>query len=389
MAAKAGKTKKSTQRKLTAILCADVVGYSRLMGDDEEATIETLTAYRKDLSNHIQQLLRWLRGVGRRQCSRYLAIALLLTWGGLPVGVAQAARLNLPVKIGVLTLSWGTTPATEGLREGLVALGYRDNVDFVIGVRFTQGNTRALIPAAKALAVDADIIFTTDTAITVKAARTSAPKTPIVFIGVDDPVKSGLVNSFAHPGGTITGVATLGTELGPKRLELFRKIVPGLKRVLFIYDINNADSLAEAQVYRAAAPGLGLTLVERGVRTEADARASLAAFREGEIGGIVSPPSVSLNLFGVVLEAASQFPTMFNDSFLVEEGGLASYGRDRRDAGRQAARMVDKIIKGINPGDIPVEVNTKIELAINLKIAKALGLEVPPLVLYRADKIIR
>ena len=171
-----------------------------------------------------------------------LAALLLLTWSGLPVGVAQAARYKAPVKIGVLTLSWGSTPATEGLREGLVSLGYRDNVDFVIGVRFTRGDTKAAVQAAKDLAAVADIIFTTDTATTLRAVTKAAPKTPVVFFGVDDPVKTGLVNSFAHPGGMITGVTTLGTDLGPKRLEMFRKIVPGLKRVLVIYDLNNAES---------------------------------------------------------------------------------------------------------------------------------------------------
>ena len=127
------------------------------------------------------------------------------------------------------------------------------------------------------------------------------------------------------------------------------------------------------------------------MQTEAEARATLARLRTGEVDGILTPPTLSLNIPGLILEATSQqaIPTVFTGPFWVERGGLASYGPSFHETGRQAARLVDKIIKGADPAELPVEVNTKLELAINLTVAKALGLTIAPEVLYRADRIIR
>jgi putative ABC transport system substrate-binding protein len=209
---------------------------------------------------------------------------------------------------------------------------------------------------------------------------------------VSDPVGQGLIQSFARPGGNITGVADLQSELGQKRLELFHEIVPNLKRVLYLYDTADALSAARARIYREAGHRLGIELVEQAVRTEEEAQASLAQVRKGEVDGILQPLSPSLNIPGFLLEAASRqaIPTMFGGAaFWVERGALASYGPDFHETGRQAARLMDKILKGANPAEIPVEVNTKIEFAINLKVAKALGLTIASEVLYRADRIIR
>jgi putative ABC transport system substrate-binding protein len=187
-------------------------------------------------------------------------------------------------------------------------------------------------------------------------------------------------------------VTDLHFELDPKRLEVFREIVPGLKRVLSLYDAADAHAVAEMRVYRDAAHRLGMVLVEKAVRTEKEVQAILAQISKDEVDGILGLPfSISLNIPGFVLEAASQraLPTMFNTVFWAEHGGLASYGSDSHETGRQAARLVDKILKGVDPAEIPVEVVTKIEFVINLKVAKALGLTIAPEVLYRADRIIR
>jgi putative ABC transport system substrate-binding protein len=208
---------------------------------------------------------------------------------------------------------------------------------------------------------------------------------------VSDPVGQGLIQSFARPGGNITGVADLQGELGPKRLELFHEIVPNLKRVLYPYDAADAYSVARARMYREAAHRLGIELVEQAVRTEEEAQATLAQVRKGEVDGILPPRHASLNIPGFILEASSQqaIPAMFDAAFWVERGAPASYGPDYHEIGRQAARLVDKILKGAKPAEIPVEVSPKIEFAINLKVAKALGLTIAPEVLYRADRIIR
>jgi putative ABC transport system substrate-binding protein len=144
-------------------------------------------------------------------------------------------------------------------------------------------------------------------------------------------------------------------------------------------------------MYREAARRLGIALVERAVQTQEEAQAILAQVRKDEVEGILKPPPLSLNIPGFVLETAGQqgIPTMFDSAFWVEQGGLASYGPDIYASGRQAARLVDKILKGTKPAEIPVEVNPKIEFTINLKVAKALGLTIAPEVLYRADRIIR
>jgi putative ABC transport system substrate-binding protein len=278
-----------------------------------------------------------------------------------------------------------------GLRDGLLALGYREREDFVIGVRFTQGN-HALLPAAarELVRYGVDLLFVTSTQ-PAKAAQQATAQLPIVFAWVEDPVGSGLVQSFARPGGNITGVTTLTLELGPKRLELFRELVPSLKRVLYPYDATHAPSVALAQVYQDAARRLGMELVEKPVRTEEEVQAILAQVRERKIDGIVQPSSVSFNIPGFIVEATAErrMPTMFEDAFFVERGGLASYGPDDYASGWQAARLVDKIFKGTPPVEIPVEVNSKLELVINLKVAKTLGLTIAPEMLYRADRLIR
>jgi putative tryptophan/tyrosine transport system substrate-binding protein len=235
-----------------------------------------------------------------------------------------------------------------------------------------------------------DLLFATS-AQPAQAAQRATTQIPIVFAWVEDPVGLGLVQSFARPGGNITGIANLTLELGPKRLELFRELVPGLKRVLYPYDATHAPSVALAQGYRDAARHLGLELVEKPVRTEAEVQAMLAQVRESQVDGIVQPPSLSFNIPGFIVEATIEraIPTMFENAFFVERGGLASYAPDDYASGWQAARQVDKILKGTTPAEIPVEVNPKIELVINLKVAKTLGLTIAPEMLYRADWLIR
>ena len=321
--------------------------------------------------------------------------------GGLTlVGAAQlvgfrpgagAAERTGPVLIGALTESWGPTPQIAGLRDGLVELGYRENEQFAIGVRFTQGDGAALPGAAKELLQQgAHLIFASDES-AAKAAQMATNRVPIIFAGVDDPVGLGLVQSFSRPGGNITGVTGLGLELAPKRLEVFREIIPSLKRILLPFNVVDVYAGAEAKTYREAARRLGIVLVEKPLRSQGEAQAALAQVRKGDVDGILKPRGVSLNIPGFILETAvlRGIPTMFNDIWYVERGGLASYGPDAHASGRQAARLVDKILKGANPAGIPVEVNEKLELAINLKTARTLGLTIAPEVLYRADRVFR
>jgi len=224
-----------------------------------------------------------------------------------------------------------------------------------------------------------------------KAAQQTTTTHPIVFSRSGDPVGQGLIKSYAQPGGNITGVADLNMDVSSKRLELFKELIPGLKRVLFPYSATNDHQAANVMQYRAAAQPLGLVLVERQLRTMVEARDALAGVRKEEIDGMLAPHDVDLNIPGFVLEATTQqgIPSMFDGAFYLQDGGLASYGPSEFASGRQAARLVDKIIKGMHPGEIPVEVDNYFEFTINLKVAKALGIIIPPVVLYRADRIIR
>ena len=301
---------------------------------------------------------------------------------------AQSARL---VKIGVLTESWGPTPAVVGLRDALQELGYREEKDFTIGVRFTEGKAAELPAAARDLVRHrVEVIVTTESGTATKAAQMATRQIPIVFIGSGDPVGAGLVQSLARPGGNITGVADLDIDLVPKRMEIFRELIPGLKRVLLPYDATNAETVAQLSVYRDAARRLGLTLVEKPVRGEEEARAVVMGLRKGEADGIFSLRFLTSNIPGFILEIAPRgvMPTMFHVPFFVERGGLASYSANTYELGKQAARLVEKILKGTKPADVPVEQPTKFELAINLKTAKTLGLTIPPSILVRADRVI-
>ena len=324
------------------------------------------------------------------RCGVLLALALVLAIPG-PRGRVSEAQSRRLFKIGALTESWGPTPAIVGLRDGLQELGYRENQDFAIGVRFVQGDLSELPEAARALTRQGvDVIVTSGGDHSTKAAQQATTTIPIVFLEANDPVGAGFVKSLARPGGNITGFADLGLELVPKGLEIFRELIPRLRRVLLVYDATNDFTVSQLPVYRDAAQRLGLTLVERPVRTEDEARSAISAIKKSEVDGIFSPRVLSQNIPGLILEIAPKrgIPTMFETPFYVERAGLASYGADKYALGRQAARLVDKILKGAKPGDIPVEQATKFELAINLKAAKALGIAIPQSMLLRADRLI-
>jgi putative ABC transport system substrate-binding protein len=314
---------------------------------------------------------------------------LLIGMSLFPRDLSYAKRAR-PVLIGALSDSWGPTSGIVGLRDGLVTLGYRENQDFVLGVRFTQGDHSALPEAAQELIqAGAELLFA-DSNVTAKAVQQATRHMPIIFVAVEDPVGSGLVRSFAQPGGNITGVDTLDIELGPKRLQVFQELVPSLKRVLFLYDATDIYAEQAATLYQSAARRLGMTLVTHVVRTQDEARDVLSQLQPRHIDGILAPRCWALNIPGLILDASKQqqMPTMYTSkAFWMEASALTSYGSDFHASGVQAARLVDKILKGDLPANIPVEVNSTIEFSINLHRAQALGLTLDPVVLSQADSV--
>ena len=277
----------------------------------------------------------------RRQRSLWpcgLALLAVLAGPVLHDPSTEAAERTGPVKIGALTQSWGPTPMMVGLRDGLLALGYREGEQFVIGVRFTQGDIAALPAAARDLVQSGvDVIFATD-ANAARAAQMATSRIPIVFAAVvGDPVELGLVQSFARPGGNITGVTDADLELSAKRLEIFKEMLPGLKRVLFPYDPSDAYAAAAARVYRDAARQSRRRRSSRsrcGPRRRRGRRSR--QLRKGEVDGIVAPSTPvaehSRRRPGRHVEAQPS-RAMFNAAFFVERGGLVSYGPDFYDIG--------------------------------------------------------
>jgi putative ABC transport system substrate-binding protein len=329
---------------------------------------------------------------GRRRAWEYLrVIVLLLMSSAFLASDAATADRARPFRIGALTASWGPTPQIVGLRDGLVELGYRENQDFVLGVRFTQGDVGALADAARQLVAYGVDLILVDADEPAKAAQQATTQIPIVFATVADPEGLGSIQSFARPGGNLTGVTDMELMLGPKRLQIFQELIPTLKRVLFPYHISDAYAVKMARIYGDAARDLGIELIAKALRTQEEAQAILTGVRHGETDGLLMPYSNSLNIPGFIMEAEMRqaVPAMYSATFFVEHGGLSSYAPDTYETGKQAARLVDKILKGANPAEIPVEVNPKIEFAINLQTANRLGLTIPPEVLFQADKIVR
>jgi putative ABC transport system substrate-binding protein len=315
---------------------------------------------------------------------------LALLSGSPPWPSSAAAQLRRPVRIGGVSEAWGPTPQLVGLRDGLVELGYREHEDFVLGVRFTRGDFGALPTVTREFVQQGVDVLVLGSTSALNAATEIAPKTPIIFVASVDPVTLGAVRSYARPGGNLTGVTSEDLELSPKRLELFRALVPALKRVLFAYDGGNAVSALELKAYREASRTLGIALVERDLRTQADAQRTFTQLRKTDVQAILAPFAVTLNIPGFVVETSSRLhiPTMFHTSFYVERGGLASYGADLHESGRQAARILDKVIRGTRPGDIPIETNNRVEFVVNARVARTINLAIPRDLIPRIDRVL-
>ena len=327
------------------------------------------------------------------------AVLLTLSLLAAPLAAeAQPAGKVRPYRVGVLYPAFGeTTPALQGLRAGLKAAALEEGRDVVFEIRFTSGEVQALPAAASALSVrGVNLIFTVGEAAT-RAAMAAAPTVPIVFVGVGDPVAAGIVKAVAHPGGNVTGVSGLETELAPKRLEILKALVPTVRRAWAVHHVDDPSAAAAARAAQEAAPRLGVEVVARSVRTAEELVNTLKSIAHPD--GLLAPYDPILDIPGLMLVASLQagLPVIYPAAFWARGavpgapesglGGLAAYGSDYEAEGIQAARLVAKVLRGAMPRDLPVEGVTP-RLVINLKTARAFRLTIPPSVLARADELI-
>ena len=306
------------------------------------------------------------------------------------VGWAQQPKIH---RVGVITAGGGWYEVIDGLRVGLRKLGFEEGKQFILTIRETKADTKAAEEAARNFEQEkVDLIYTTSTSVTIPARRATAD-IPIVFCAGADPVEIGLVDSFAKPGGRLTGVFTRNTDLTAKRLEILKEMVPKLRRVVTFYDPRHPVAIEASNLAREEAARLrGVEFIERHVASVEALQTGIRALRAGEMDAFfeVSDPLVGTQ-DQLIIDTArvKRLPTMFTNQSSVIKGGLASYSVSRDETGRVSAKYVQRILAGVKPKDLPVEGIDKIDLVINLKTAKQIGLTVPPSVLARAQKIIR
>lgn len=319
------------------------------------------------------------------------AIVGVLTGADLAVGSARVPGKVL--RIGILTsayIAWHNQ--TRGFREGLTDLGYIDGQHVVFHVLTGRGDSARLPALADELVRGKpDLLYCVATP-DARACQKATTTVPIVFTQTGDPVKLGLVQSLARPGGNVTGIGSLRGMLVAKRLELFKEVVPTLRRVLVTYDPREDEEAEAVRVAKEVAVSLGLTILERPITKPQELETGLDMLTaHGRDGILIVQANPNLNIPGRSLEVAISYgiPTMYTSAFWAEHGALASYGANELRQGRQAARLAHDILRGRSPAEIPVELPTEIEFVVNLRTAERIGLKVPPAVLLRATRVIQ
>jgi ABC-type uncharacterized transport system substrate-binding protein len=325
------------------------------------------------------------------------ALGVVLVALSVPVEAQSAGKVP---RIGYVALRNAPTstvpdPATGAFREGLRDLGYVEGKNIFVEYRYAEGKVdRIPVLVTELVQLKVDVLVSPNSQ-TIRAAKQATKTLPIVMVTTTDPVAAGFVDSLAHPGGNITGVTRLTRELSGKRLELLTELIPKLSRVGVL---RNADSAATAisssfNEYNTAARSLKIQLQFLEVRGPSpDFAAAFQTATKGRVSALITvSDGLTLSYPKQIAEIAikNRLPSMFESPVYVEAGGLVSYSSIEAESYRRAAVIVDKILKGTKPADIPVEQPMRFEFVINLKTAKQIGLTVPPNVLVRAQKVIR
>jgi putative ABC transport system substrate-binding protein len=319
-------------------------------------------------------------------------IALL---GGAAAAWPLTARAQQPGKVYRVGFLWDSPAvwprALEGFRRELRDLGWVEGQNIAVEYRWAEGRFDRLNDLAEELVrLKVDVIVA-PTSIYTAAAKRATSTIPIVFASHADPIGSGHVSGLAQPGGNITGFTVMMSETAAKSLELFKEVVPRLSRVAVIWDPATPSHRPGLNAVEATGRSLGLRLQTPAVRSATEFDSAFSAIVQERADGVVvlSTP-LFIGRAGQLADLAKKhkLPTMFGPRENVEAGGLLSYSPDRADLYRRAATYVDKILKGAKPADLPVQQPTKFEFVINLKTAKAIGIEIPPTLLARADEVI-
>jgi putative tryptophan/tyrosine transport system substrate-binding protein len=320
---------------------------------------------------------------------------LLLMGGGLTAGRAVRAQQKAMPVIGQLSSS--SPPANLGdlvhgpIHQGISELGFVEGQNMVWEYRWAEGHyDRLPALAADLVSRKVDVIVTSGGALPARAAQNATSTIPIVFAGVGDPVRVGLVASLARPGGNLTGFSNITVEMQPKRLELLCELVPQATAIALLLNPDNSSEWY-VKLMQEAARMKGVQLPVLKARTEDDIDTAFAALGQLQAGGLMASPDPFLNGRSeqlVALETRYAMPTISEVRAFAATGGLISYGVDYMALLRQVGIYAGRILKGERPADLPVQQPTTFELVVNLKTAKALGLTVPPLILARADEVI-
>ena len=306
-----------------------------------------------------------------------------------------AARAQQPAKLPTIGYLGPSTRSLDSQRlnafvQRLRELGWNEGRTIAIEYRWAEGrNERLAETAAEFVRRKVDVIVTSATPPTV-AAKQATSVIPIVFAAVGDPVGIGVVESLARPGGNATGLSLQQTDAAGKRLEVLREVMPGLRRLAIMANSGNPSAGLDMREAQATARALGLEAVTSEVLRPEDIAPAFDALK-GNVEALYvcgDPLAVTNRVRINTLALGARLPTMFGAREYVEAGGLMSYGANFLDLYRRTAELVDKVLRGSKPADIPVEQPTKFDLIINLTTAKALGLKIPPTVLARADEVI-
>ena len=306
---------------------------------------------------------------------------------------ARAQQAGKVWRIGILSPA-SSSRQSENLKafmEGLIDLGYVDGKNMHFERRSAEG-TLDRLPALAAELVRADVdVILAESSFAVEAARQATRTIPIVMTGVGNPVGSGFVKSIAQPGGNITGLTNVSIEVSSKYLEYLHAAVPDLKRVGVLIVPKHPNHPTVLKQIQIGAQAVGVSVSAIGLPSVNDIDAALSSIQQERLGALIVPSDPTFPLiYNRLIEFATgnRLPTMFGQRYGVEAGGLMGYEPILTDMYKRAAALVDKILKGAKPADLPIEFPTRFQLIINLKTARALGLDVPATLLSRADEVI-